>query len=100
MSKSTESDVPKKAKATKTTTAKTATVKLSKETAAPKATRAKKTPVSKAPDQATINKMVEEAAYFLAERRSFAPGFDQQDWLEAKAQILSQLKNASPPSKK
>lgn len=37
---------------------------------------------------------VAQAAYFLAERRGFAPGFELEDWLVAEAQIRAQL--ASP----
>ena len=66
--------------------------------AAPKKVAAKKT-AHQLPDQDLINKMVAEAAYFIAEKRQFAPGYDQSDWQEAKAQILAQLKNASPPKK-
>ena len=50
-----------------------------------------------APSQEMINQMIEEAAYFLAERRHFAPGFEEQDWLEAKQQILTQIKGADSP---
>lgn len=31
--------------------------------------------------------MIEEAAYFLAEKRGFAPGYELQDWLQAEAQL-------------
>lgn len=31
--------------------------------------------------------MIAEAAYYRAEQRGFAPGFDLQDWLEAEAQV-------------
>lgn len=31
--------------------------------------------------------MIEEAAYFLAEKRGFSPGYELQDWLQAEAQI-------------
>jgi hypothetical protein len=34
---------------------------------------------------------VAEAAYFLAERRGFAPGYEQEDWLAAEALIRRQL---------
>jgi hypothetical protein len=33
--------------------------------------------------------MIEEAAYYIAEKRRFAPGHELEDWLKAKAQILS-----------
>lgn len=86
---------------TKTTAApkKAATTeKKVKAPAAPKKVAAKKT-THQLPDQDLINKMVAEAAYFIAEKRQFAPGYEQADWQEAKAQILAQLKNASPPKK-
>ena len=31
--------------------------------------------------------MVEEAAYFFAEKRGFAPGYELEDWLQAEAQL-------------
>jgi hypothetical protein len=34
--------------------------------------------------------MIREAAYYLAEKRGFAPGQELEDWLKAKAQILKQ----------
>lgn len=37
--------------------------------------------------QETRNKMIEEAAYFIAQRRGFEPGHDVEDWLKAEAQI-------------
>lgn len=39
-------------------------------------------------------RMVEVCAYFLAEQRGFAPGNDQQDWLEAEARIELMLAQA------
>ena len=68
-----------------------------KPTAAAKAEPAATRKVSQLPDQETINKMVEEAAYYLAEKRNFAPGFEEQDWLDAKQQIMDQLEGASRP---
>ena len=32
--------------------------------------------------------MIEEAAYYLAEKRGFAAGHEVEDWLQAEAQIL------------
>lgn len=32
-------------------------------------------------------RQVAEAAYFIAERRGFAPGHDVEDWLEAESEI-------------
>ncbi|MBM3393160.1 MAG: DUF2934 domain-containing protein [Betaproteobacteria bacterium] len=40
-------------------------------------------------------RMVEVCAYFLAEQRGFAPGNDQQDWLEAEARIAVMLAPAA-----
>ena len=34
--------------------------------------------------------MIQEAAYYLAEKRGFAPGWELEDWLKAKAQILKE----------
>ena len=51
------------------------------------------------PSQDLINQMVEEAAYYLAEKRNFAPGFEEQDWLAAKAQIKRQLEETDNPPK-
>ena len=95
---------PATPKKTGTKTASSATPKTSK----PKSTPAKSSasrkkevpvPVHVAPSQEMINQMIEEAAYFLAEKRHFAPGFDEQDWLEAKRQILAQIKGADSPLK-
>jgi hypothetical protein len=49
------------------------------------------------PDQDTIEHMVAEAAYYLAERRSFAPGYEEEDWLAAKEQIAAQFRDALNP---
>lgn len=35
-----------------------------------------------------IRSMIEEAAYYLAEKRGFKPGHELEDWLEAKSQII------------
>lgn len=36
--------------------------------------------------------MIAEAAYFHAERRGFAPGNEDQDWLKAEAEVDALLK--------
>jgi hypothetical protein len=54
---------------------------------------------SNLPDQSVIDKMVHEAAYYLAEKRNFAPGFEEEDWLRAKEQIMTQLLAAKKPTK-
>ena len=64
----------------------------------PKATQ-QKASNSQQPSQETINQMVEEAAYYLAEKRNFAPGFEEADWQAAKQQIMAQLEDANRPLK-
>ncbi|MEY2681027.1 MAG: hypothetical protein RL661_1258 [Pseudomonadota bacterium] len=61
--------------------------------------RKKATPAHVPPSQDMIDKMIEEAAYFLAEKRHFAPGFEEQDWLKAKQQIMAQIEGANRPLK-
>lgn len=34
------------------------------------------------------DRLVAQAAYFRAEKRGFAPGFELQDWVEAEAEVL------------
>ena len=46
------------------------------------------------PDEELVMKeqtrmMIEEAAYFLAHERGFAPGYELQDWLQAEVQITT-----------
>jgi hypothetical protein len=36
-------------------------------------------------------RMIELAAFFRAERRGFAPGFEAEDWLAAEAEIAAQI---------
>ncbi|BBA33318.1 hypothetical conserved protein [Methylocaldum marinum] len=47
-------------------------------------------PRSSAPfTEDTINQKIAEAAYYRAERRGFAPGYEIEDWLEAEKEIRS-----------
>jgi hypothetical protein len=75
--------------------------KAAKPVSAVPSTKPKATPQkassSQLPSQETINQMVEEAAYYLAEQRNFAPGFEGEDWLTAKRQIMAQLVSADYP---
>ncbi len=48
-------------------------------------------PKSPAAHPANLDSMIAEAAYYKAEKRNFRPGDEMRDWLEAKAEILSQL---------
>jgi hypothetical protein len=38
--------------------------------------------------------LIAQAAYFIAERRGFAPGNELEDWLQAEAEIEACLKAA------
>ena len=49
------------------------------------------------PDDSTVERMVAEAAYYLAEKRSFEPGYEEADWLAAKEQIAAQFRQALNP---
>jgi hypothetical protein len=53
--------------------------------------KASKTPQSRthpAPSDATERqRLIAEAAYFRAERRGFAPGYEETDWLEAEKEL-------------
>jgi hypothetical protein len=44
-------------------------------------------------DDATRYNLIARAAYLRAEKRGFAPGGEQQDWLEAEAEIDRLLKS-------
>lgn len=39
-----------------------------------------------------LRTMIEKAAYQLAEKRGFIPGYELDDWLEAEIQVLRSLK--------
>jgi hypothetical protein len=42
----------------------------------------------------TVQAMIAEAAYFRAEKRGFAPGYDFIDWVEAEREILRKTRSA------
>ncbi len=64
---------------------------------APRKKVAQTTAAGQMPDQGIIDAMVAEAAYYLAEKRCFAPGFEEQDWRAAREQIEAQLRAARNP---
>jgi hypothetical protein len=39
-------------------------------------------------------RMIAEAAYYLAERRGFEPGYEVEDWLAAEAEVDRNLETA------
>ena len=41
--------------------------------------------------RAELDRMIGEAAYYIAEQRGFEPGHELDDWLAAEAQIHDQL---------
>ncbi len=41
------------------------------------------------PDAEEIEHMIAEAAYYLAEKRNFAPGFEKEDWAAATAEVMA-----------
>jgi len=38
-----------------------------------------------------LNKLIAEAAYFRAQERGFAPGYELQDWIEAEAEVMGRI---------
>jgi hypothetical protein len=40
------------------------------------------------------NRLIAQAAYFRAEKRGFAPGFELQDWVEAETEVLRLIGSA------
>lgn len=40
------------------------------------------------------NRMIAEAAYYMAERRGFEPGYEFEDWLAAEAEVDRDLELA------
>jgi hypothetical protein len=76
---------PAKAVAKKTTAAKSAAAKpVAKKAAPAKAAPAKKGNGITAEQR---YRMIAEAAYYIAEKRGFAPGDPSRDWADAEAQI-------------
>ena len=46
-------------------------------------------------DEETRHRMISEAAYRLYARRGYLEGFELEDWLQAEAEVESQLGNRS-----
>jgi hypothetical protein len=81
--KSTRAAIPK---------AKPKTSELAEEPAAPIAAEITH---SLAIDQEELDRRIAEAAYYLAEKREFAPGFEEEDWATAKSQVLAAFDGSS-----
>jgi hypothetical protein len=38
-----------------------------------------------------LRKLIEEAAYFRAKQRGFAPGYELEDWIQAEAEVKRRI---------
>ncbi len=70
--------------------------KSNKQSSAKKTTDFVKTEVKKSEKSATVmsaerQRMISEAAYYLAEQRGFSPGDEMEDWLQAESQVNASL---------
>lgn len=43
-----------------------------------------------------LHRLVSEAAYYKAQQRGFAPGYEHQDWLDAEAEVRQRLGVGKP----
>ena len=77
----------------KTTVPKSSSTAARPATVKPAAATRKSKPLTKRSALPTpaieLTHMIATAAYYLAEQRQFAPGYELQDWLTAEQQILS-----------
>lgn len=96
-----ESKAPKsapkaKAKPAEKPAAETKASTPTKRTKSPVAPTIEPTPVvnpgTGLPDQTEIDRMIAETAYYIAERRNFAPGSSEEDWQLATAEVMARLK--------
>ena len=39
--------------------------------------------------------MIAEAAYYRAEKRSFVPGLEAEDWAQAEAEVMERLRKGT-----
>jgi hypothetical protein len=53
---------------------------------------------SRSPSATEIFGLIQETAYYKAEARGFSPGYEEQDWLEAEADIKARLGIADRPA--
>jgi hypothetical protein len=44
--------------------------------------------------EAELRRLIQQAAYYKAEARGFAPGYELQDWIEAEAEVRRELERA------
>jgi hypothetical protein len=53
-------------------------------------------PAVQPPEDDARRALIAQAAYFRAERRGFAAGHEERDWLEAEAEVDAMLASAAP----
>jgi hypothetical protein len=83
------SPAPKRTRVARSKPAASAEIDASKPTAKKPAVRKRKALAAASPPD--VSGMIAMAAYYLAERRSFTPGHEMEDWLEAEKQIKALL---------
>jgi hypothetical protein len=42
-----------------------------------------------------IRKLIEEAAYYRAARRGFAPGHELEDWVQAESEVMRRVERST-----
>ena len=45
-----------------------------------------------APNAEALRRMIEEAAYYRAEKRGFTPGQEAEDWCDAEREVLARVR--------
>ncbi len=50
-----------------------------------------------APSEVELRALIEQAAYFRAEKRGFAPGEEVDDWVAAEAEVMARLREGRAP---
>jgi len=44
--------------------------------------------------ESELRQMISEAAYYLAEKRGFAPGYESDDWRQAEQDVLARVRES------
>lgn len=61
----------------------------------PQAEREKPVPIEEpAVPENELRQMISEAAYYLAEKRGFAPGLESDDWRQAEQEVLARVRES------
>ena len=47
-----------------------------------------------------LHRLIQEAAYFKAKARNFAPGHEVQDWIEAESEVRLRIESGRPQSER